>query len=218
MLGLVLFLFIGADVARLEAAPFSSLRDKDVLYLDETLPEAVTVPLSQAVDVYSGRDLRGLIATLPTGMKVRVIGYHPDGWVISCQFRGNKIEGWIGPDRITIGPEIIQSAKEAKARLMAVSEAIEARRVIEGMTFDDVKKSLGKPEKTSFRRDAAAKIDTWIYTVYERVPQYGHSYDPYGRMVQTVTYVKVPVGETVIEFHNGSVVAVQGHRSNLSSR
>jgi hypothetical protein len=83
---------------------------------------------------------------------------------------------------------------------------------LEGMTFEDVRKALGKPDKTSFRKDQSGRIDSWNFITYDRVPQYDYRRDITGRLVRYVYYVKVPIGDLLVEFQDGRVSAVEDHQ------
>jgi hypothetical protein len=81
-----------------------------------------------------------------------------------------------------------------------------------------VRESLGRPTRTTSRRDTEGKVEIWTFVIYERVPQVETGFDSLGRWVQRVTYIKVPVGHTNVEFDNGIVVAVEEERDHSSGR
>ncbi len=189
--------------------PFSSLKDPDVLYLEglkEELPAAV---LKAGADVFTDRDLARHLATFPQGTPVQVIGWHKSGWLVSAEIKGNHVEGWVGADRISLPPEVLQKAREIAKFKKAVEVAIRNKQVIPEMTFEEVRQTLGKPTRLSFRHDTKGKLDVWTYLRYQEVPQVSWVRDAVGNLVQATTYVRIPVGELKVEFQEGKVVAVE---------
>ena len=58
---------------------------------------------------------------------------------------------------------------------------------------------------------------TWIYTTYREDPQYEYSIDAFGHPVMQTYYVKVPIGQMVIQFVNGAVYSVEQHKTDASA-
>jgi hypothetical protein len=195
------------------------LRDANVLYFDEALPDPVEARLLQATNVYSGQDMSMRVTTLPTGQAVRILGLNRELLLVQTTFRGNTVQGWVEAQQLPpLDPKLLETARKNKAFRDAVNQAIKDKKVIEGMTLEDVKTSLGKPNRTSFRKEANGRIDTWYYTAYESVPQYTYGQNALGQVVQILSYVKVPVGETVVEFAESRVVAVEQHTQDPKAR
>jgi hypothetical protein len=202
-----------------EGESTSELRDPAVLYFDQTLPEPFEAKLLQATDVFSGKDLSLRLATLPAGYKVKLVGLDQDLCLIQTQYQSNTVYGWIELKNIPpLDPQMVDAARKNQAFRDAVTQAIKDRKVIEGMTLNDVQQSLGRPTRTSFRKEEKGRIDTWSYITYENIPQYTYGRNALGQIVQLVTYVKVPVGETTIEFSDGRVTAIEQHKSNRRER
>lgn len=194
------------------------LQDPSVLYLDENLPTPITVALTDTITIYSEKELKNPNATLAAGQTVQVIGYIPTAFLLSGTFRGNKVEGWVDPKDIPpVDPKLINQAMMQKAHREEVAKAIKAHQVVEGMSFDEVKKSLGKPSQTSFRKDENGRVDAWTYTTYESLPQYSYELNSLGQYVQRVYYIKVPVGQLKVEFKDGSVTAFEETKTNSDS-
>ena len=194
-----------------EAQAARELRDSTVLYLDENLPQAPVVALKQATEVFLGKDLQGLAAALPAGTKISVLGYHPEVWLVRVQRAGGTIEGWVASDRVVVDAKLLEQAAANKAQREQFDAAIKEKRVLEGMTFDDVRQALGKPDKISFRKDQNGRIDSWNFITYDRVPQYDYRRDALGRLVRYVYYVKVPIGDLLVEFQDERVTAIEQH-------
>lgn len=193
------------------------LREPDVLYFDQTLPDKVLLTLEKSVRVYLDKDFQVLAAALPSGAKLQIVGIGSDGnYLVSTQYRGTRIEGWVKlSDLPPLDPKILEAARQAQARNDAVQKAIKERRVIQGMSLAEVGKAMGKPDRTAFRQDAQARIDTWTYITYDLVPQNTYVTDALGRTSLQTVYVKSPTGELTIDFTNGSVVSVEQHKREV---
>ena len=195
------------------------LREEGVLYLEGNVEDKVTTTVKTTVAVYTHRDFRTALAAFYPGQKVELVGISPDGYLLKGSYRNNTVTGWIRPDELPPGidPEIIAQAKKNQARHDAVAVAISNKSVIGGMTFDEVKAALGKPEQISSHEDANGMTTTWTYVTYRQDPQYNYALDPYGRVVLQTYYVKVPIGQKIIDFANGGVVGVTEHKTDPSS-
>ena len=95
--------------------------------------------------------------------------------------------------------------------------AITNRSVIQGMTPDEVKQSVGRPEQISSRVDPGGTALTWIYTTYREEPQYQYTLDAFGRPVLQTYYVKIPIGQLIVGFANGAVISVEQHQTDPNS-
>ncbi len=49
------------------------------------------------------------------------------------------------------------------------------------------------------------------------MPQYSYGLDTFGHAVLQTYYIKVPIGQMVIDFSNGAVVSVDEHKTDPSS-
>lgn len=200
-------------VVLLHAVP-KELRDSDVLYFDQNLPEKIILTLDKEASVYLDKDFQTLAAALPSGTKVQILGLVNDGnFLVSTQYRGTRIEGWALASALPpVDPKLIDAAKKSQAWRDAVAAAIKDKRVLQGMTVNEVKQAMGKPDRTSSRQDAQVRFDTWTYITYELVPQSTYVTDALGRVTLQTIYVKKPVGELTVEFNGGLVTGLEEHR------
>jgi hypothetical protein len=212
----LLLAFSLAD-APAEIAP--ELREQGVLYFDGNLPAKVTATLHAATTVYLRRDFQMALAALYAGQKIELIGMSPEGYLLKTNYRNNTITGWIRPEDLPSGidPTIFAEAKKNQAHHDAVAVAVANKSVIQGMTPDEVKQSVGRPEQISSRADPSGTALTWIYTTYREDPQYEYTLDPYGRPVLQTYYVKIPIGQLIVGFSNGVVISVVEHKTDPSS-
>jgi hypothetical protein len=212
-----LLLFFSLVGAPAQIAP--ELREQGVLYFDGNLPDKVTATLHTATTVYLHRDFQMALAALYPDQKVELIGMSPEGYLLKTNYRNNTITGWIRPDDLPSGidPALFGLAKKNQAHRDAVAVAITNKSVIAGMTPDEVKQSLGRPEQVSSRVDSNGSALTWIYTTYREDPQYEYALDAFGRPVLQTYYVKIPIGQMIIAFVNGAVISVEQHKTDPNS-
>ncbi len=211
LLPAVLILLSLGSVAESSWALPDELKERGVLYFDENLPEPLLVPMAKAVYVHSDRSLASPTVAFPKGMEVRIVGMAPEGFYIEGKHRGNPYNGWVPPDAVTVEPKLLQQAQARQQFRDAIKLAVQEKRIVEGMTFDDVRAARGKPDAASFRQQEGQRIDTWRYISYERVPQRQTGVDGFGQLVSRVVYVKVPVGEMTVDFRGGVVTSIEQH-------
>jgi hypothetical protein len=196
-----------------------ALREDGVLYFEGNLPDKVTATIHTVTTVYMHRDFQSPLAALYSGQKIELIGMSPEGYLVQTNYRNNTISGWIRPADLPSGidPAIFAEAKKNQARQDAVGVAIANKNVIQGMTPDEVKQAVGRPEQVSSTTDANGSAITWIYTTYVEQPQYQYTLDTFGRAVLNTYYVKIPVGQMIVNFANGAVVRIVQHKTDPSS-
>jgi hypothetical protein len=212
---LLLALSMGSALAQIDPA----LREDGVLYFDGNLPDKVTATLHTTTTVYLHRDFQMALAALYSGQKIELIGMSPEGYLLKTNYRNNTVTGWIRPEDLPSGidPALFTEAKKNQAHRDAVDVAIANKDVIQGMTPDEVKQSVGRPEQITSRVDPGGSALTWIYTTYREEPQYQYSLDPYGRPILQTYYVKIPIGQLIVAFANGTVISVEEHRTDPNS-
>ena len=196
-----------------------ALRENGVLYFDGNLPAKVTATLGNVTTLYLRRDFQMALAALYPGQKVELIGMSPEGYLLKTTYRNNTVTGWIQPNDLPSGvdPGLFAEAKKNQARRDAVAVAITNKTVIQGMTPDEVTQALGAPAQTTSKVDPNGSAQTWVYATYRQDPQYQYTLDAYGRPVLSTYYVKVPIGQMIIGFLNGSVVSVEQRKNDPNS-
>lgn len=207
-------LLLSAVAARAELDP--ALREQGVLYFDGNLPDKVTATIHATTTLYLHRDFQTPLAALYNGQKVELIGMAPEGYLLTTTVRNNTTTGWIKPADLPSGidPAIFVTAQKNQARRDAVAVAIANKNVITGMTPDEVKQALGKPNGISSKVDPHGEALAWTYTTYREDPQYEYTMDAYGHTVLQTYYVKVPIGQEIIEFVNGTVYSIEQHKTD----
>jgi hypothetical protein len=212
-----LLVFFAPTGARADLDP--ALREDGVLYFEGNLPDKLTATIHTTTTLYLHRDFQMPLAALYNGQKVEIIGMAPEGFLLSANVRNNTTTGWIKPADLPSGidPQIFVTARKNQERRDAVAVAIANKNVIPGMTPDEVKAAVGKPNGVASKADPHGEALTWVYTTYREDPQYEYSLDAYGRPVLQTYYVKVPIGQMIIEFVNGVVYSVEQHKNDPNS-
>jgi hypothetical protein len=195
------------------------LREPGVLYFDGNLPDKITGSLHTNATVYIHRDFQTALAVLYPGQNVEIIGMCPDGYLLKTTYRNNTLMGWIRPVDLPSGidPALFTEAQKSQARRDAVAVAIANKTVIQGMTPDEVKQSVGRPEQTSSHTDVNGTVQTWTYITYREEPQNSYVINAFGQPVIQTLYVKIPIGQLTVDFANGGVTAITQHKSDPDS-
>jgi len=196
-----------------------AFQEEGVLYFDGNVPDKVTATFKVSTTVYLHRDFQMAAAAFGAGQQVELLGMSPEGYLVKGTYRNNTVTGWIHPEDLPTGfdASIFALAKKNQARHDTVAVAIANKSVIQGMTPDEVKQSVGKPEQTASRTDATGSTLTWVFTTYREEPQYSYGLDAFGRAQLQTYYVKIPIGQLIVNFDNGAVSSVEEHKTDPDS-
>jgi hypothetical protein len=169
--------------------------------------------------LYLRRDFATPLALIVPGQRIEIVGMSPEGFLVKGDYRNNSVTGWIMPAQLPSGvdPKLIEQAKKNQARHDEVAKAIKDKKVIRGMTPDEVRQSLGEPEQTSSHIDDSGSGLTWVYTTYTIVWRTSAVPDSYGRTVFQTFPTKVPIGQMIVTFANGAVSAIEEHKTDPDS-
>jgi len=213
----VLALALSLAPAQAQIAP--ELREQGVLYFEGNLPDKITATLQSSATVYLHRDFQTALAALYAGQNIELIGMSPDGFLLKANYRNNTLMGWIRPADLPPGidPALFATAKKNQAHHDAVAAAITAKTVIQGMSPDEVKQAVGRPEGSSSHTDANGSVQSWTYTTYREDPQYTYAMNAYGQPFLQTTYIKVPIGQMQVDFVNGAVTAISQRKTDPNS-
>jgi hypothetical protein len=204
-------------VARADIDP--ALQEPGVLYLQGNVPDKVMATIKAPTSLYSEHNFQMVLAVLNPGQKVEILGSSPDGYLIKGMARGNSVSGWIHPQDLPTGfdPTIFAVAQKTQDRRNEVAVAISNKKVIPGMTPDEVEQAVGHPDETSSRTTANGSSETWTFTTYREEPQYSYALDGFGRAVLQTYYVKIPIGQMTVSFAKGVVATIDQHKTDPNS-
>jgi hypothetical protein len=207
------------SISSLQAQIPPELREQGVLYFEGNLPDKITATIHAATTVYLHRDFQTVLASFGPDQEIEIIGMSPEGYLLQANYRNNTVVGWIRPEDLPTGidPTLFKLAQKNQARHDAVAVAIANKSVIQGMTPAEVKQSVGRPEQTSSRTDDSGSVLTWVFTTYREEPQYSYVLDAFGRPRLQTYYVKVPIGQIIVNFQNDAVVSVEEHKTDSRS-
>ncbi len=193
------------------SAQKSSLnREKGAVYVEDLTKKTLQLRVKSPAPAYSDARGRRAIGTLLAGQQVELIAFTEK----ACRVRGkaahDNIVGWVGTSFLeTDDGTLFDRLRQAAERAKQVQELIDKKEVAIGMTPDEVIESLGKPDAKESNITANGTTGSLSWVTYDRVPQRNVGRDRYGRLIETVTYIKVETGRLTVNFENGTVSSIQ---------
>jgi hypothetical protein len=191
-------------------ATAADLRDPDAVYLTG-IPglKPIELTVTQTTAVYANRTRGAHLKNFLKGEKVHLVAYDPQTLLVKNV--KTQYEGWVPAENLSeldaaeLDSAIARAEEDAKYR-----EAMKEKKVLAGMTLNQVKESLGKPDEAAFRTDANGRTDVWSYIEYDTIYQDKIVTDPLSgqRQIRRVR-TKIPTAEKTIEFTNGRVTAIE---------
>ena len=214
-----------AVVFALSAAPVRQAfagglpRERGALYLDDFLDQPYRLKVLTPGPIYFNADQKRFLGTLRGGQLVELQAVSDNGSL--CRVRGQafqgQVAGWIDARFLSpIDPLFIGGLHRSLARRERVKTLVAANEVALGMTPSEVTASLGAPPRRSSRTDVGGVSEKWEYIRYEQVARQVSGVDPFGRVVSSIVYERVPVGSFAVVFVNSLVSAIEQSEGNLA--
>lgn len=207
---LLLLLLLALPLPAQLPRPSSLSRERGAVYVEDFTDEPVRLTLPAPATAFADPSARRRLGQLLGGQKVDLIAFTEK----ACRVRGraahDTIVGWVGLKFLqSDDPQLFERLQQAAARQADVEKYIARKEVAIGMTPDEVVRALGRPdeETTNVRQEASS--GSFSYVTWDRIPQRTLARDRYGRLVQTITYIKVETGRLTVEFENGTVASLQ---------
>jgi hypothetical protein len=205
-----LLLVASLPAAAQQSRPSSLTRERGAVYVEDFTDQPVKLTLPEAAPAFADLSARRRLGQLLGGQKVELIAFSDK----ACRVRGraahDTIVGWVGLKNLKADdPELFDRLKEAAARRAEVEKLIARKEAAIGMTPDEVIRALGRPDEETSNVRQEGSTGSFSYVTYDRIPQRTLVRDRYGRLVQTITYIKVETGRLTVEFDNGSVASLQ---------
>jgi len=164
-----IFLILFAAVAT-AAEPI--IREDGVIYLFDHDQKPLQVPLAKPAQCFFDRGLTRFAGTLRFPQTVKIEAFAPGVCRIFGLARQGGVAAWIPIDALEPLPEnFLKELDAAEQRRVMVNDLIAKNEVVPGMTQEEVRRSLGRPQKTSRSVTDAKERVTWEYIKYELVPQ-----------------------------------------------
>jgi hypothetical protein len=208
LLGLVLF------TTAVPAAPWSNKsnlnRESGAVYLEDLGKSGIRVRIQDTVTAYSDLTGQRPLGNVLAGQTAELVAYSPRAVRVRAQAAQGGIVGWIAARAIVEPqPGFFEKLTALAERQKQVAELIAKKEVAIGMTPDEVRAALGKPEEQTSKLERAGSTMTWGYITYDRVPQYTWGRDVFGRAVRQLTYLKVETGRFSVIFENNAVASIE---------
>ena len=211
MKALPLFFFAAFLCASAHGATSGAvIRETGAIYLEDLVPYPMRLATVADAPIYYKIDLQRYLGTLKKGQFVELQAVSDNAYRVRGVAQQGQVAGWVEAKYLTpLKKEFLASLKQNAARRDAVLALIAKKEVAINMTPDEVALALGKPTKTTSRLDSTGREDIWEYIRYELQTQESAGRDGFGKLITTVTYVKVPVGKLAVTFANNLVSALE---------
>jgi len=186
--------------------------DPNVVYLNAILHQPLKVTVVKEAPVFSDYEGRHRLGTLRANQEVEIEAITDKVYRVRGRGARDGIAGWVPPWAFrSTEPELIGILKKLYEREMIVAKLIADGRLAIGMTFDEVKRCKGEPNKTSIRRTGEGQSGTWEYIEYEDVRHYTTHIDPISRRpYRTLSHItREEKGKLTVEFENGLASAIE---------
>ena len=186
------------------------IREPGAVYLEDFLKAPVKLATTADTAIYYQSDLARYLGTIRKGDVVELQAVGEKAYRVRGKAQQGQVAGWVAPETLTaLKQEFLVNLRKNAARKAEVDALIAKNEVAINMTPDEVSLALGKPSKTTSRLDASGREEVWEFVRYERVPQEIFGQDPAGRLVRSITYIKVPAGKLAVTFGNNLVSALE---------
>lgn len=186
--------------------------DPNVVYLNAVLKKPVELTVVKQAPVFSDYEGRHRLGTLRSNQNVVVEAITDKVYRVRGQGLHDGIAGWVPPWAFrSTEPKFVEMLKNLYEREMMVKSLIADGRLAIGMTFDEVMRCKGEPNKTAIRRTEQGQSGSWEYIEYEEVRHYTTHIDPVTRRpYRTLSHItREETGKLAVEFENGIVSAIE---------
>jgi hypothetical protein len=194
----------------------SAIHDDDYVSIEDKFKKTPTVQVKEEFPIYKDSAFTQAIGTMPAGTTVKLAGMIASGaFKVRGKARHGDVAGWLPHTAIqSPSPDFFKNAKAFYDRERLINQCLINKQVAIGMTEEEVRICLGKPDSTNKRVTASGQQLTHHYIQYQRIPQYQTQRDAFGQIYQTVTYIKVESGRLQIDYQNGLVTIIEEYKDN----
>ncbi len=205
-----------AALTTASSQPSGLARDQGSIHLEDLGVPAVKLAIENQIDTYFDIQLKRYLGTLRIPQQIELLAVSANAYRIRGKAQQGQVAGWVPAKALPqISAEFVANLEKAAKRQAIVADLIANKEVAVGMTSEEVRKSLGKPEKKSLRIDPAGRLDLWEYITYKYIPQTRTAYDRFNRPFNETIYVKVPDGRMAVEFENNIVHSIEKTEGTL---
>lgn len=217
MKALALFLFLALPLAASVDDP-----EEGVVYVEEFAPKGIKLKVEKPGWIYSTNKGGRKRGALKTGIDVELVSFTDRAYFVrGKRENGTGVSGWVTPSAFSSkDPKFVEKLKEVHARQITVRDLIANNEIAIGMTPEEATKVLGKPNKTTVRRNANGQTEVWEFIDYETITHYTTLRDPYtGGLYRQRTHTTEEIkSRQVVEFENGYVTATEQTENKRGAR
>jgi hypothetical protein len=194
--------------------PSSLSRERGAVYVEDFTSERLRLRLRQPAAAYSDLSARRSLGQLVGGQSVELIAFNEK----ACRVRGraahDTIVGWVGLASLEASdPEFFNRLQQAATRQNEVEKLIARKEAAIGMTPEEVVRAMGRPDEETKNVRAQGITSRFSYVTFDRIPQRNVVRDRYGRLTQTITYIKVETGRFTVNFDNNIVSSLESTKT-----
>jgi hypothetical protein len=208
MKALFLLLFMALPVSALLDEP-----EEGVVYVEEFSEKGITLKVEKPGWVYATNKGGRNRGALMTGIDVELVSFTEKAFFVrGKRENGQGVSGWVTPAAFSSkDPDFVAKLKQVHTRQIAVRELIEKKEIAIGMTPAEASKVLGRPTKTTVRRNATGQTEVWEFVDYETINHYANVRDPYtGAIYRQLTHTTKEIkSKTVVEFEHGFISSTE---------
>jgi hypothetical protein len=194
--------------------PSSLSRERGAVYVEDFTSERLRLRLRQPAPAYADLSGRRSLGQLVGGQSVELIAFNEK----ACRVRGraahDTIVGWVGLASLEASdPEFFNRLQQAATRQNEVEKLIARKEAAIGMTPEEVVRAMGRPDEETKNVRAQGITSRFSYVTFDRIPQRNVVRDRYGRLTQTITYIKVETGRFTVNFDNNIVSSLESTKT-----
>jgi hypothetical protein len=204
---------LAASVFGQPAKKSNLTREKGAIYVEDFTSEPIKLRVKASAPVYGTLQGQRSLGVLLPDQLATLVAFSEKACRVRSRARHGDVVGWVGIKYLEARePDFFDKLTRMAERQKQVEELIDRKEVAIGMTADEVLQAMGKPDAESSRVDSNSEALTFQYITYDRVPQRNLVRDRFGRLYQTITYIKVETGRFTVNFDNGLVSSIESTR------
>lgn len=186
------------------------IREEGAIYLEDLMKQPVRLTTLADTSIYYQSDLGRYLGTIRKGQVVELQAVGEKAYRIRGKAQQGQVAGWVASEALSpLRQDFLDNLRQNATRKSEVDALVQKNEVAVNMTYEEVTKALGKASKKTSRLDANGREEIWEFVRYKTVPQEITGYDREGRIVRSITYVKVPNGKLSVTFQNNLVSSLE---------
>lgn len=206
--------WLGVSECGLASQPV--VREPGALYLSDFDTPPLKLQLKGPTPAFFGIDLGRYAGTLRYPQRVEVQAISDGAFRVRGNAQQGQVLAWIPPEALEGVPaDLLGNLRAAEERRKVVDDLISRNEVAIGMTMEEVRKSIGRPKRTTKRANAEGSEEIWEYIRYKLVPQQTVVNTPSGPAVSTI-FIRVPSGTMEVRSQDGIVQSLEQTEGTLA--